>query len=264
MTEVRFLPLLVRAVVLVALAYLVLPLVAVLPLSLTDQRLLSLPVDGISLRHYKTLLGSLDWLAAAWQSLQIAIASTILAVTLGTASAIGCWSVGKAGVFRTLNLLPIMVPYVIFALGAYRLFAVIGLLDTVPGVIIVHSIGAIPFVFVSVSTNLEYVDKALVQAARSLGARPLRAAWSVVLPNVRVGLVSGAIFAFLHSWDEIVVTLFVSGRSITTLPRKMWDGLHDDLSPVIACVAVILMVITVSMLAVEQKVNKTGKSKVAA
>ena len=256
----RFLPLLLRATVLVALAYLVLPLVAVVPLSLTDQRLLSLPVHELSFRHYQALFANRDWLDAAWQSLQIAVVSTTVAVSVGTASAIGCWLVGNPAFFRVVNLLPIMVPYVIFALGAYRLFAAIGLLDTMAGVILVHIIGAIPFVFVSVSTNLEYVDRALVRAARSLGAGPLRTAASVILPNVKTGLISGAIFAFLHSWDEIVVTLFVSGRTITTLPRKMWDGLHDDLSPIIACVAVILIAITVSLLTIEQRVNSAGKA----
>ena len=132
------------------------------------------------------------------------------------------------------------------------------------GVVIVHVIGAIPFVFVSVSTNLEYVDRSLVRAARSLGARPLRAAVRVILPNVKTGLASGAVFAFLHSWDEIVVTLFVSGRTVTTLPRKMWDGLRDDLSPVIACVAVILIAITVSLLTVEQRINRMDATRKSA
>ncbi len=200
----RFLPVLARAVMIVALLYLVLPLVAVIPLSLTDQRLLALPVEGLSTKHYQTLFQSADWLDAAWQSLQIAIATTVVAVSAGTASAIGCWLMGNPSFFRVLNLLPIMVPYIIFALGAYRMFAAIGILDTVLGVVIVHVIGAIPFVFVSVSTNLEYVDRSLVRAARSLGARPLRAAVTVILPNVKTGLFSGAVFAFLHSWDEIV------------------------------------------------------------
>jgi putative spermidine/putrescine transport system permease protein len=257
----RFLPLLARAVMIVALLYLVLPLVAVIPLSLTDQRLLALPVDGLSTKHYQTLFQSADWLDAAWQSLQIALITTVVAVSAGTASAIGCWLIGNPAFFRVLNLLPIMVPYIIFALGAYRLFAAIGILDTVLGVVIVHVIGAIPFVFVSVSTNLEYVDRSLVRAARSLGARPLRAAVTVILPNVKTGLASGAVFAFLHSWDEIVVTLFVSGRAVTTLPRKMWDGLRDDLSPVIACVAVILIAITVSLLMIEQRINRTAPSR---
>lgn len=250
---------LLQAIVVVALVYLVIPLAAVVPLSLTDQRLLSLPVDGISFQNYRRLFESREWLEAGWTSLQIGIVSTIVALVLGTASAIGCWLSNRASVFRTINLLPIIVPYVIFALGAYQLFAMIGLLDTVLAVIIVHAIGSIPFVFVSVSTNLEYVDKSLMRAARSLGAGPLRAAVRIILPNVKTGLVSGAIFAFLHSWDEIVVTLFVSGRVVTTLPRKMWDGLHDDLSPAIACVAVILIGLTVMLLVIEQRFNKKDK-----
>ncbi len=254
--------LLLRLCAVLALVYLIAPLAVVIPVSLTDQRMLSLPVDGISLQHYETVFNSREWLGSALQSLLIGVASTFLALFLGMFSAIGCWMLGhgsakqgKVGLFRVVNLLPLVIPSIIYALGVYRVFVEIGLYDTLIGVIMVHTVGSVPFVFVAISTNLEYVDIALVRAARSLGAGLLRTAVSVILPNIKTGLISAAIFAFLHSWDEVVVTLFVSSRAVHTLPRKMWEGLSENLDPAIACVAVALIVVTVIMLSIEQRAS---------
>jgi len=249
--------LLLRACAVLALIYLIAPLGVVIPVSFTDQRMLSLPVNGISWQHYETVFNSSAWLGSALQSLLIGIASTFLALALGVSSAIGCWLLGQGRVsfFRVVNLLPLVIPSIIYALGVYRVFVEIGLYDTLIGVIMVHAVGSVPFVFVAASTNLEYVDIALVRAARSLGAGLLRTACFVILPNIKTGLISAAIFAFLHSWDEVVVTLFVSSRAVHTLPRRMWEGLSENLDPAIACVAVALIVVTVILLSVEQRAS---------
>lgn len=238
-----------------ALAYLILPLAVVVPVSLTDQRMLSLPVDGLSLQHYETVFSSPVWLSSAGQSLLIGALSTALALAIGTWSAIGCWMLGerRSGFFRVVNLLPVVVPSIIYALGAYRLFVDIGLFDTVLGVVLVHAVGAIPFVFIAISTSLAFVDLSLMRAARSLGAGMLRAAVLVILPNIKTGLASAAIFAFLHSWDEVVVTLFVSSTAVHTLPRKMWEGLSENLDPTIACVAVVMVLLTLVLLLLQQR-----------
>jgi len=246
---------LLRAGAVLALIYLIAPLLVVIPVSFTDQRMLSLPVHGLSLRHYEAVFGSREWINAALQSFLVGLISTLLALILGVSSSIGCWLLGqgRSGFFRVVYLLPIVVPSIIYALGIYRVYVDIGLYDTLAGVILVHAVGAVPFVVVAVGTNLEYVDGALVRAARSLGAGLLRSAFLVILPNIRTGLISGAIFAFLHSWDEVVVTLFVSSRAVRTLPRKMWEGLNENLDPAIACVAVALIAVTVLMLGLEQR-----------
>lgn len=234
---------LLRVGAVLALIYLIAPLAVVIPVSLTDQRMLSLPVEGISFRHYETVLHSRDWLESAGQSVVIGIASTVLAMTIGILSAIGCWMLGqgRSVLFRIVNLLPIVIPSIIFALGAYRFFVDIGLVDTLPGVVLVHTVGSIPFVC-------------------SLGAGLLRTTWEVVLPNIKTGLVSAAIFAFLHSWDEVVVTLFVSSRAVHTLPRRMWEGLNENLDPAIACIAVALIALTLVLLLVEQRANRPDAS----
>ncbi|HEX2884807.1 ABC transporter permease [Vineibacter terrae] len=249
---------LLRLAAVLALIYLIAPLLVVIPVSLTDQRMLSLPVNGLSLQHYRSVVHSSDWLSSAGQSLLIGLVATALAMTIGTLSAIGCWLLGqqRSALFRIVNLLPIVIPSIIFALGAYRFFVEVGLVDTLPGVILVHTVGAIPFVFVAISANLDYVDISLVRAARSLGAGLLRTAGLVILPNIKTGLVSAAIFAFLHSWDEVVVTLFVSSRAVHTLPRKMWEGLSENLDPAIACVAVALIAFTVVLLIIEQRASR--------
>jgi putative spermidine/putrescine transport system permease protein len=246
---------LLGAAAILALAYLILPLAVVVPVSLTDQRMLSLPVDGLSLQHYETVFSSPVWLSSAGQSLLIGALSTALALAIGTWSAIGCWMLGerRSGFFRVVNLLPVVVPSIIYALGAYRLFVDIGLFDTVLGVVLVHAVGAIPFVFIAISTSLAFVDLSLMRAARSLGAGMLRAAVLVILPNIKTGLASAAIFAFLHSWDEVVVTLFVSSTAVHTLPRKMWEGLSENLDPTIACVAVVMVLLTLMLLLLQQR-----------
>lgn len=255
----RFLQVVIlRGAVVAALTYLILPLLIILPVSLTDQRMLALPVNGLSLQHYAAVIQSEEWLSSTWQSLVIGIASTVLAVVIGVASAIGCKLVdsGRAGLVRILNLLPIVIPSIIYALGAYRFYVEVALLDTMAGVILAHAVGAIPFVFIAASASLEQLDLSLVRAAQSLGAGMIRTAIFVLVPNMKAGIVSGAIFAFLHSWDEIVVTLFISSRTVHTLPRKMWEGLNENLDPVIACVAVALLLFTLILLLIEQKVKR--------
>jgi putative spermidine/putrescine transport system permease protein len=256
---------LLRVAAIVALVYLLAPISMVIPVSLTDQRMLSMPVHGLSLQHYQTVLHSRDWIAAAGQSLVIGIVSTLLALTIATFSAIGCWMLGqrKSGFFRIVNLLPIVIPSIIYALGAYRFLAELGLFDTLAGVILVHTIGSIPFVFVAISTNLDYLDIRLVHAARSLGAGLLRTVRAVILPNIRPGLVSAAIFAFLHSWDEVVVTLFVTSHTVRTLPRKMWEGLNENLDPTVACVAVALIFLTVLLLMLEHRASSSRQPAVS-
>ncbi len=127
----------------------------------------------------------------------------------------------------------------------YRMWVQLNLYDTWIGVVIAHTIIALPYVVVTVSTSLALVDPRLEQAARSLGASPWRSAFEIILPNIRSGVLTGAVFAFIISWDEIVVTLFISTRAVYTLPRRMWDGIRENVDPTVAAVAVVLMAATV-------------------
>lgn len=230
--------------------YLVLPITIILPVSLTDQRFLSLPYEGLSLQHYGRLLTSEAWTGAIWQSLWIAVASTTIAVVLGTLCAIGCWRLSRRSteLVRALMLLPLIIPSVVYAVGLYRSYARLDLLDRFLGVTIAHGVTGIPYVVITVSTALAAFDPRLEAAARGMGASlPQTLRW-VILPRIMPGIVSGAIFAFIHSWDELVIVLFIASRRVFTLPRKIWDGINENLDPAMAAVAVLLVGMTVLLL----------------
>jgi putative spermidine/putrescine transport system permease protein len=231
------------------LTYLIAPSLVVFPLSLTDRPYLALPQDGLSLAPWRQLL-SPQWLGAAGESLVIAMTAMALAVLLGTLCAIGCSQLAsRAGeAVRAAMLLPLVVPTIVYALGLYRLFIDLHLLGMFAGIVIAHAVTALPYVVITVSAALANFDRRLEQAARGLGASPLQTLRMVVLPEIMPGMVTGAIFAFVHSWDELVMVLFIAGRRITTLPRLMWDRVHESLDPATAAVAAALTLFTVLLL----------------
>ncbi|MGE0723851.1 MAG: ABC transporter permease [Alphaproteobacteria bacterium] len=233
--------------------FLVLPITVVVPVSLTDQRFLSLPVDALSLRHYVNLLTSPEWLSSIFQSVVIALGATAISVAAGTLCAIGCWRIGSrwSELVRVLMLVPIIVPTIVYALGLYRLWVRLDLLDSYFGVMLAHGVTGIPYVVVIVSTSLANFDPRLEQAARNLGASVPYALRRVILPGILPGVVSGAIFAFIHSWDELVLVLFIASRAIFTLPRRIWDGINEHLDPTMAAVATALIAVTAGLLVVE-------------
>lgn len=235
------------------LSFLMLPMAIVFPISVTDKRYLSLPHDGISFAHFANLLSNPKWLASLGHSLVIASASTVIAVVLGTLCAVGCWRIGSkwSESVRSLMLAPLIVPTIIYALGVYRFWIQLDLLDTYLGVIIAHAVTGLPYVVITVSASLANFDYRLEQAARNLGAGLWQTVRLVILPNVMPGILSGAIFAFIHSWDELVVVLFIASRKVFTLPRMMWDGVNENLDPTIAAVAVVMMAVTLGLLIVE-------------
>jgi len=245
---------LVRGINWLILALLILPMTIVIPVSLTDQPYLSLPKHKLSLRHYVRLLTSADWLSSFAQSFTIGAASTAIAVTAGALATIGCWQIGRrwSAPFRVMLLVPLIVPSVVYALGIYRLFIPLHLLDTYLGVILAHAVTAIPYVVITISAALAGFDPALLRAARGLGASQAQALRHVLLPAIAPGLISGAILAFMHSWDEIVIVLFVASRSIVTVPRRIWDGINEQLDPAIAAVATVMVVVSILLLAVNR------------
>jgi putative spermidine/putrescine transport system permease protein len=235
------------------LSFLALPAFAVIPVSFTDTRYLALPQEHWSLQHWRTFLSSQDWIDSIGQSLWIAVVSTVLSVTAGTLCAIGCWrlSSGLSEKIRGLMILPMAVPTIVYALGIYRLYVDLDLVGTALGVILAHAVTGLPFVVLTVSASLSNLDPRLEQAARGLGASVRQTLRYVIVPNILPGVLSGAIFAFIHSWDELIVVIFIGGRALFTLPRRMWDGINDNLDPVIAVVATAMILFTLLVLTVE-------------
>lgn len=241
-----------------ALLFLVAPIFVVVPVSLTPTSYLAFPTEGLSLRHYAELASNPDWYRSLGQSFVIAVISTVLATALGTAAAIGANKLGggPANVARVLALLPLLVPPVVSALALYRGWVVLGLFDSWSGTILAHAILSVPYVFVTVAAALSRLDPAVEMAARNLGASWGTAQRRAVLPNLKSGIFAGALFAFVTSWDELVVTLFITSRDIFTLPRRMWDGIRENISPSVAAVAVALLLFSLFCLVLMQLLNR--------
>lgn len=248
------------------LAFLVLPMVIVVPVSFTDQYYLSLPKDGLSLRHYAAFFEKDIWLAATFDSLVIAIFSTAAALALGTACAIGCWRLASnaSEAVRTFMLTPIIVPTIVQALAMYRFWIDLGVMDTYLGMILAHTLMALPYVVITVSASLANFDVRLEQAARNLGASTGQTIRWVIMPSILPGMLSGALFAFTISFDEIVVALFITSRNVYTLPKRIWDGIQDHLDPTIASVATMLIAITLALLLIELWARQRRHARLAA
>jgi putative spermidine/putrescine transport system permease protein len=225
-----------------------LPILIVFPVSLTPTDYISMPSIGdLTTRHFEALVGPRGWMGEAGTSLVIALAAATTATALGTASAIGLWLITNrwTNLIRIVLLIPLMVPQILAGLAFYRLTVSVGLYDTYIGVIVAHAILALPFVFITVSSALTAIDRRMIQAAHSLGAGACRAVFQVILPNTWRGVLSGGVLAFVLSWDEIVVTLFITSRDVFTLPRRIWDGIRETVDPTVAAAASALVIITI-------------------
>ncbi|MGN6538979.1 MAG: ABC transporter permease [Mesorhizobium sp.] len=235
----------------IVLLFLMLPVLAVIPLSFNSEPFLSYPMAGVSLRWYEAVLSSPQWMGALKSSLIVGIATVLIATPLGTLAAFALVRkrMPHAQVLMGLLLLPMALPVVVVALALYIFLTRIGLANSYIGLIIAHCVLAAPFVLVSVTASLAGFDFAQIRAGASLGAAPLRVFFLITLPQIAPGVATGAIFAFITSWDEVVVALFVAGPGQRTLPRQMFAGLREQLDPSIMVVATIMIVISVFLVA---------------
>jgi putative spermidine/putrescine transport system permease protein len=247
-----------------ALLFLVLPILVIIPLSFSDSTFLSYPMPGYSMRWYENLFESDAWMRAAKNSFIVAPLATLIATVLGTMAAIGLNKAefpGK-GLLMAILISPMVVPAVVVGVGVYIFFAQIGLSDSYAGLIMVHAALGAPFVVTTVLATLQGFNHNLVRASQSLGASPLTTFFRITLPVIAPGLISGALFAFATSFDEVVVTLFVAGPSQTTLPRQMFTGIRENISPTIAALATILIIFSTCLLLVLEWLR--GRNKAAA
>lgn len=227
-------------------ALLVVPILVAFPVSVTPNDYLSMPENDFSMRHYAQIFADEEWLGSIAQSFVIAVLSSSISLVLGTLSAIGLWKISSRAseAMRMFLLLPMIVPPIVSALVFYKLWADLRLLDAYVGLVVAHAILNVPYVVVTVSASLSTLGRKVELAARNLGANTWQTLWHVILPSIRTGIASGALFAFILSWDELVVTLFISGRAVITLPRRMWDGIRDNVNPSIAAVSSVFILLT--------------------
>lgn len=243
--------------------FLLLPLIAILPLSFSGSVLLRLPPPSYSLQWYRSLWVDPGWTDAALNSVVIGVATAVASVLLGIATSFGLarseWR-GKA-LLQALILSPLLLPVIVIAVGTYQIFSLFGLNGTFTGLIIGHTVITFPYTVVVISAALERVDPRLEQIALSLGATRFRAFVDVTFPLIRSGVIVAFLFAFLHSFDEVVMATFIAGPETTTLPKRIWDGIRFELSPVIAAVSSILIVISCAVVGIAEVVDRSGRKK---
>ena len=231
--------------------FLMAPILAIMPLSFSSGSYLTYPLPGLSLRWYEDFINSSRWMNSLKNSMIVGVASTVLSMVLGTLAALGLaqWKSKFKPLVLAIVLSPVVVPGVITAVGLYFFFAPIGLTGSYLGLILAHTALATPFVVIPVSATLQSFDTNLARAAASLGASPLYAFRRVILPLIMPGLASGALFAFATSFDEVIIVLFLAGPEQRTLPREMFSGIRENISPTITAAAVILTTVSVLLLA---------------
>ena len=242
----------VTAVVVAVCCFMLLPTIIVVPISFSAADFISFPPVGFSTRWYELFFTSRQWRSAAANSFMVAGGATVLATVLGTMASIGLMRLAKrvSAPITMAFLMPLMMPSIVTAIALYGGYARIGISGTILGLSIAHAILGLPFVVINVSAALQKVDWRTENAARSLGASPLRAFMLVTLPAIRPGIAAAAAFAFLTSFDDVVVALFMSGIDATTLPVQMWNGIRFEISPAVAAVSTILLALSCVVVAI--------------
>lgn len=247
--------------------FLITPILVIIPLSFNAQdfftfteKMLRLDPDGYSTKHYKDFLTNNDWQLAFKNSFKIAPMATILATVFGTLAAIGLSQphVPFRRAIMAILISPMIVPLIISAAGMYFFYARINL-QGYWSVVLAHAVLGTPFVIITVTATLVGFDKSLTRAAASLGATPIRTFFKVQMPLIIPGVVSGALFAFITSFDEVVVVLFLGTAKTKTLPWQMFTGLREQLSPTILAVATVMIVISIILLTVLELIRRRSE-----
>ncbi len=237
------------------LVFLLAPVFIVIPMAFNSSRYLAFPPPGFSLQYFNEIFfgevdrvggkATKDWLGALWNTVSIGVVTAVIATVLGTLASIGLVRgrfPGKAFVNAFL-LSPMIIPLIITAVGMFFLYVQLNLIGTFWGMVVAHTVLASPFVVIVVSATLQGVDPKLERAAVGLGASPVKAFMTVTVPLIAPGVATGALFAFITSFDEVVVALFLSGATARTLPVQMFEGLRFEIDPAISAVGTLMVLV---------------------
>lgn len=232
------------------LLFLIAPILVIIPLSFNIEPYFTYPMPGFSFRWYLDILNNEQWILSIRNSLIVGFFATVLATSLGTIAALGLSKPNLPFKSQIMGVLisPMIVPLVITAVGMYFFYVKFDLTQSLLGLVIAHTVLGTPFVVITVTATLVGFDQSLIRAAASLGATPVRTFFTVTLPLVLPGMISGGLFAFMTSFDEIVVVLFLAGIEERTIPRQMWTGIREQISPTILAVATVLVIISIGLL----------------
>jgi len=237
--------------------FLIAPIIVIIPLSFNavpfftfTEKMLAFDPEGYSLKWYKDFFGNLNWQGAVKNSFIIAFFSTIISTTLGTIAALGLSRAEMPAKTWIMGLLisPMIVPLIISAAGMFFFYTEIGLASTHLGVILAHAALATPFVVITVTATLVGFDQSLIRASATLGANPTTTFFKVIVPLILPGVISGALFAFVTSFDEVVIVKFIGSYEQRTIPWAMFSGIREQISPTILAVATLLVILSIAML----------------
>ncbi|TKV71677.1 ABC transporter permease subunit [Bradyrhizobium elkanii] len=254
---------LLRGLCLIVTAFLVSPILIIVPISFSSSRFLDFPPPGLSLQWYEAYFRSDAWLSATLQSLSVGTVVAFVSLAIGSAAAMA-FVRGSSRMRRVgyqLLLAPLIVPGIISAVALYFLFVRLQLVNTSLALVIAHSIGTVPVVVLIVAASLQAQNIRLEHAAASLGASRIVTIWRIVLPLIRPALITAGFFAFLGSFDEFIFSLFLSGPNTKTLPIKMWSGIREEITPTIAAVSSLLIAFTVIVYAGVETVRRAAERR---
>ncbi|MGE5704943.1 MAG: ABC transporter permease [Clostridia bacterium] len=251
-----------RIFVLIVMILMVAPILVIIPLSFSSEVAFHFPPESYSVKWYDNFLSNDQWMEGLWRSVVVAFFTALLSLVLGIMAALAVNRIEFPGkkIFMNLMVAPMIIPVVVVAIAMYHSFSLYKLTNTLPGLVLAHTILAIPIVFVTIMASLKGVDRNLELAAQSLGSTPIGAFFKVTLPLIRPAMLSSALFGFITSLDEVVVSIFIAGSKTKTLPIVMWENMRTQVDPTIAAVSTMLIAGTVVILVLSQGIFKNKKT----
>ncbi|WP_137391495.1 ABC transporter permease [Rhodoligotrophos defluvii] len=245
------------------LAFLVLPILAVIPASFNAASFIHLPPHAYSGVWYQRFLDDGEWRSSLMNSVEVGLLATVIAVVLGTLAALGLRRIeGRLrGIVTGLFLAPLIVPVIVTAVAIYRSAIDVQLNGTILGMSLSHVVLALPFVVINVGIALRAVSESWLRAAAGLGAGPWKIFRTITLPNILPGIVGGAIFSFITSFDEVVIAVFMAGYGNKTLPVKMWESVRLEFTPVIAVAATVMIALALLLFVAAERASRAGRGQ---
>ncbi|WLR52028.1 ABC transporter permease [Bacillus tianshenii] len=250
-----------RITVGIILVLLILPILIIIPLSFSSAVAFEFPPPGYSLKWYEQFLANEQWTNGFIRSAVVALFTAIISTIIGTMASLAVDRLNFPGkqLFLNLMIAPMIIPLVVVGIAMYHSFSVYQMTNTLTALVLAHSIIAIPIVIVTVTAKLKGLDRNLELAALSLGSNPVGVFFKVTLPLIRPAVLAGALFAFITSLDEVVVSIFVAGPRTKTLPVVMWENMRTQVDPTIAAVSSILIVATIVLFLVQAFITHMGE-----
>ena len=240
--------------------FMILPILVIIPMSFSEVEYFEFPPRSFSLQWYINFFTDREWRSAMFLSLQVALITMFLSAILGTLASFGLvrGNFRGKGLIQVMVISPLIIPLIIIALASYFFYARLHLIGTKFALITAHTVLAVPYVIITLSATLRGFDKSLEMAAKGLGANWFQTFFRVTLPVIRPGIISGAILAFMKSFDEVLTALYILGTSAITLPKKMWDGMERDIDPTITAVASLLVSTTIFLMILFRIVGRSN------